>query len=741
MAKKRQKFLSRMKKKFLALMFIMSGFFVFLVGWICHINNADGKKYEKIVLAQQSYDSIEIPYRRGDILDRNGTQLATSEKVYNLILEPKNVLQSDEVRQAVTEALIRFFKVDQKVIEQALADSGSLYKKLLQSLTYDEIAPFQEFLATEEGKQVKGVWFEDQYKRFYPHGSLACHVIGFTVGGNVGQGGIEGYYNSEMNGTNGREYGYLTDDMTLKRTTKAPVNGYNIVSTIDANAQGIVEKKIDEFMKETGARNVSALVMNPNSGEVLAMANSNRFDLNEPYENSAIRYLVEDDYIDYLLEDQDVQNYFKEPTEATTEQVQSEETATQEAATEAAPKLTEKELEEYQKRLELKNILQSGGVSVDEKLKSMTDDFKLICLNKAWRNYIISDGFEPGSTYKTFTIAGAMEDSVLNGDETFYCDGDYEVEDWVIKCHNHAGHGTINIEQSLMYSCNVALMQIAQKEGRKTFSKYQDVFGFGKTTHVDLAGEAAGLIYSEDKLNPVELATSSFGQGLTVTMMQIGTAFCSVVNGGNYYEPHLVRQILDENGGVINNIEPTVLRKTISSETSDFMRQALFAVVDSGTAQKAKVEGYTIGGKTGTAEKLPRGNHKYVLSFIGFAPVENPQVVVYVTVDEPRVENQANSGMGTIIAHSIFEELLPYMNIYQTETEESEGDPNVGDQIATPVYEGSIPEEEQGGSEDDIQKSRTDEGEPGQDIEASGAGEPQIEQAGETQQQQVPEGE
>lgn len=741
MAKRRQKFLSRMKKKFLLLMFLMSGFFVFLVGWIWHINNADGKKYEKIVLAQQSYDSIEIPYRRGDILDRNGTQLATSEKVYNLILEPKNILQSDEVRQAVTEALIRFFKVDQKVIDQALADSGSLYKKLLQSLTYDEIAPFQEFLTTKEGKQVKGIWFEDQYKRFYPHGSLACHVIGFTVGGNVGQGGIEGYYNSEMNGINGREYGYLTEDMTLKRTTKAPMNGYNIVSTIDANAQGIVEKKIDEFMKETGARNVSALVMNPNSGEVLAMANSNRFDLNEPYENSAIRYLVEDDYIDYLMEDQDVQHYFEKPTEEVTEQVQSEETATQEAATEAAPKLTEKELEEYQKRLELKNILQSGGVSVDEKLKSMTDDFKLICLNKAWRNYIISDGFEPGSTYKTFTIAGAMEDSVLNGDETFYCDGDYEVEDWVIKCHNHAGHGTINIEQSLMYSCNVALMQIAQKEGRKTFSKYQDVFGFGKTTHVDLAGEAAGLIYSEEKLNPVELATSSFGQGLTVTMMQIGTAFCSVINGGNYYEPHLVRQILDENGGVINNIEPTVLRKTISSETSDFMRQALFAVVDSGTAQKAKVEGYTIGGKTGTAEKLPRGNHKYVLSFIGFAPVENPQVVVYVTVDEPKVEDQANSGMGTIIAHSIFEELLPYMNIYQTETEESKGDPNVGDQIATPVYEGSIPGEEQDGLEDDIQKSRTDEGEPGQDIEASGAGEPQIEQAGETQQQQVPEGE
>ncbi len=746
MAKNRKRFLSRMKSKLFVMMILITLGYLVLIVNIYLINKRDGKKYEKIVLAQQSYDSIEIPYRRGDILDRNGTQLATSEKVYNLIMEPKNVLQSDEVKKATSEALVKYFHLDQKTIDQALEDSGSLYKKMLQELTYDEIAPFQEFLATEEAEAVKGIWFEDQYKRYYPHGSLACHAIGFTVSGNVGQGGIEGYYNTEMNGINGREYGYLTQDMTLERTTKPPVNGYNIVSTIDANAQSIVEKKIDAFMKETGAKNVSALVMNPNSGEVLAMANSNTFDLNEPYENSAVRYLVEDNYLDYLLEDQEVQKYFQPPTEEQktgeqTDEAQTDETQADEAQAPSTAGLSEKEQEEYGKRLELKNVLENRGISADEKIANMTDDFKLICLNKAWRNYIISDGFEPGSTYKTFTIAGAMEDSVLNGDETFYCDGDYEVEDWVIKCHNHAGHGNINIEQSLMYSCNVALMQIAQKEGRKTFSKYQDTFGFGKITRVDLAGEAAGLIYPEEKLNPVELATSSFGQGLTVTMMQIGTAFCSVINGGNYYQPHLVRQIVDENGGVINNIEPTVLRKTISSETSDYMRQALFAVVDSGTAQKAKVDGYTIGGKTGTAEKLPRGNQKYVLSFIGFAPVENPQVVVYVTVDEPGVEDQANSGMGTIIAHSIFEELLPYMNIYQTETEKSKGDPNVGDQEATPIYEGAIPDENQEGSEDEIQKSRTDEGEPGQDIEASEAGEPQTVQAGETQQKQEPEDE
>lgn len=665
MAKKRKRFLARMQTKLFVIVFLFTVFFLFLIGRMIYINAKDGKKYEKTVLAQQSYDSIEIPYRRGDILDRNGTQLATSEKVYNLILEPKNVLQSDEIKDATIEALIKYFDLTEADINKALEDKTSLYKKMLKKLTYDQVSPFNEFLATKEAKNVKGVWFEDEYERYYPYGSLACHALGFTVSGNVGQGGIEGYYSEELNGINGREYGYLTEDMNLERTTKEPVNGYNVVSTIDANAQTIVEKKISAFMKETGARNVSALVMDPNSGEVLAMANSNSYDLNEPYEDSAIQYLFEEKNIDYLLDDTTVKAYFK----------------------------TDEESELSEEKAALKAVLENRSISSSEKLSSLTEDFRLLCLNKAWRNYIISDNFEPGSTYKTFTISGALEDSIIAEDESYFCGGNLVVEDYTINCHNHSGHGKVTVEQALMQSCNVALMEIAKKEQRTVFAKYQDVFGFGKTTHVDLTGEAAGAVYDEDGLNPVELATSSFGQGLTVTMIQLGTAFCSVINGGNYYEPHLVKQIVDENGGIINNIEPTVLRKTISSETSEFMRQALFKVVDSGTAQKAKVEGYTIGGKTGTAEKIPRNHGKYLLSFIGFAPVENPQVVVYVTVDEPNVEDQASSGLGTIIAQSIFEELLPYMNIYQTETEESKGDPNVGDQTATPLYEGTVPEE------------------------------------------------
>ncbi len=641
MAKKKKRFLGRMQKKLFWVTAILTCGFVALIVRIWYINDKDGKRYEKIVLAQQSYDSIEIPYRRGDILDRNGTQLATSEKVYNLIIEPKNILQDDKVKKATISALTKYFDLTETQIEEALSDKSSLYKKMLKKLTYEQVKPFNDFVATKDGKNVKGVWFEDEYQRYYPYNSLACHAIGFTVSGNVGQGGMEGYYNDELNGINGREYGYLTEDMTLERTTKEPVNGYNIISTIDANAQNIVEKKINAFMTQTGAKNVSVLVMDPNSGEVLAMANSNSFDLNEPYEDSAIAY-------QFNSEDGDVQ----------------------------------------------------------AQIDALSDDERLDCLNKAWRNFIISDGFEPGSTYKTFTISGALEDGALKGDEVFFCGGKLDVEDWTIKCHNHEGHGQVSIEQALMQSCNVALMQIAETEGRKTFAKYQNVFGFGKTTHVDLYGEAAGLVYPEEKLNPVELATSSFGQGLTVTMMQIGTAFCSVINGGDYYEPHMVKQIVDENGGVINNIEPTILRKTISSETSEFMRNALLEVVSNGTARKAQVAGYTIGGKTGTAEKIPRGNGKYLLSFIGFAPVENPQVMVYVTVDEPNVEDQASSGLGTIIAQSVLQELLPYMNIYQSDTENKSEGADVGDQVATPIFEGNVPTEQ---LSEDLQKS-TEEG-------------------------------
>ena len=627
--KKRKKkvLLNRMKIKLALIFLIFLAFFAFMIYRITKINFEDGAKYEKRVLAQQRYDSISIPYRRGDILDCNGTELATSEKVYNLVLEPKNINADEEKRIATINALTQYFSLTQEAVEAMLEDSTSLYKVALKKLTYDEVTPFNDFLETEDGENVVGVWFEEEYKRYYPNGKLASHLLGFlSTTGNVGQGGIEGYYNDALNGTEGREYGYLKDDLTLERTVKPAINGYNIVTTIDANIQNIVENKVDAFMTETGAERVSVIVQDPNDGSILALYNSNYFNPNDPYNTDSIRYQFDG---------------------------------------------TEEE--------------------ITAQIAALDDEQLYNALNQVWRNYAISDTFEPGSTFKPFTIAAALEEDVISDDETFVCDGFEVVADRTIHCHKLAGHGMVTIAEAMAYSCNDALMQVGAKLGRTTFAKYQTVFGFGLKTNIDLPGEAytANLIYTEEGLNPVELATSSFGQSLSVSMIQLSTAFCSLINGGDYYEPRVVQQIVDNDGNVIENYDGTVLRKTVSQETSDKIKDYLFQVVEIGTAAKTgKIEGYTIGGKTGTAEKLPRGTGKYIISFVGFAPVEKPEVLVYVTVDEPHMEDPSHSGIATIIAKDIMEELLPYMNIFQSNQEEDQPlTENAEPEATVPIYE------------------------------------------------------
>jgi len=257
----------------------------------------------------------------------------------------------------------------------------------------------------------------------------------------------------------------------------------------------------------------------------------------------------------------------------------------------------------------------------------------------------------------------------------------------------------LTLSQALAYSCNDALMQIAALEGRTVFAKYQRLFGFGQMTGIDLNGEPSEeslstQIYDEEGLNAVELATSSFGQGVYVTMMQLCTAFCSAINGGYYYKPYIVKQIVDADGNVVQNHSNTLVRRAISEETSETMRELLHGVVTDGTARKAIVDGYEIGGKTGTAEKWPRDQGNYILSFIGFAPVDNPEVVIYCVVDEPHVDDPANTGAGTLLFNAIAEDLLPYMNIYRTGDDAETEDSGVGEEVATPVYEGDVPGDE-----------------------------------------------
>ena len=506
------------------------------------------------------------------------------------------------------------------------------------------------------------------YKRNYPNGSLACHLLGYTASGNVGQGGIEGYYNDYLNGVDGKTYRYMSGSGGVDSETVSAQNGETVVSTIDMNIQKIIEDNITEYMQNTGAKQIGIIAMDPNNGEILGMASSRTYDPNDPMNTQALRNMTvtvtqeveiegADENADSLISVESA----KKNTTATTES--SEDGTTTESSTEATTE---------QKNVKTEEVEYDFSKMSDEEFQSTIDGFTsdqlYEALNYVWQNYCISDVFEPGSTYKAFTIAGAMEDGVISDGDEFLCDGSQVVVEGEspIYCSYRAGHGMVDVKRALAVSCNDALMQIADKEGPETFDKYQMIFNIGSKTGIDLEGETTGIKYDVENLNPTELATSSFGQGVTTSMIQMAAGFCSVINGGNYYVPHVVKRLLDSDGNVVENMDPVLVRKTISKEVSDYMKTYLQAVVEEGTGYAAGIEGYTIGGKTGTAEKLPRGNGKYVLSFIGFTPVENPQIMLYVVVDEPHVEDQSGSGAGAKLFNQVMQDLLPYLNVYST---------------------------------------------------------------------------
>lgn len=615
--KKIAKFNKKMQKKLVVLFVIIALLLLGLIVRLMYIEHTSGKKYEKKVLSQQKYDSTVIPYQRGNITDCKGTILATSVDVYNVILDCK-VLNSDSADIGPTiDALITCFpQLNETDLRNLITDKPkSQYNVLAKKLSYEEIRAFEDMQAAEKeasdkksgdaekkGK-INGVWFEKEYQREYPYGSLASAVVGFTTSGNLGMNGVENSYNSVLNGTNGREYGYLNSDSNFEKTVIDAQNGNDVTLTIDANIQKIVEDKIAAFEEEyrdaaregAGSKHVGVIVMNPQNAEVLAMANYPNYDSSNPRDLSA---------------------YYTQ-----------------------------------------------------EEIDAMDDDAELDALNQLWSNFCITYTYEPGSTVKPFTVACGLDTGTLDPNRTFICDGYETISGHDIHCVNTNGHGLETVEDALKNSCNDALMQMSYDIGPENFSKYQQIFGFGTKTNIDLPGEARtdSLIYTEDQLSTINLATNSFGQNFNVTMIQVASAFCSIINGGNYYQPHVVKKITDENGNVIQEDNGTLLKKTVSSSTSELLKQYLYATVSDGTGKYAKVPGYSMGGKTGTAQKLPRGQGNYLVSFIGFAPVDNPQLLVYVVVDEPNAEEEFHSTFAQEIAKGIFEETLPYLNIYPDE--------------------------------------------------------------------------
>ena len=318
-----------------------------------------------------------------------------------------------------------------------------------------------------------------------------------------------------------------------------------------------------------------------------------------------------------------------------------------------------------------------------EEIAAMTDEGRMDAWNQMWRNYCVNDTYEPGSPAKPMTVAAGLEEGVIGQNDTFLCDGGQDVGGYRIKCVSIYGHGILTVEQSLMKSCNDVMMQIAAKLGIQRFAKYQKLFGMGQKTGIDLPGEAYGLIYNSDNMGPTDLAVNSFGQSYNCTMIQMAAAFASVINGGSYYEPHVVKQIVNDQGSVVRKIEPNLVRETVSESTSEFIRHALFMTVDDeeGTGKAGRVAGYKVGGKTGTAEKLPRSAHNYLVSFCGFAPADDPQLLVYVVIDTPNLpgKEQAHSTFATEIFQKIMTEALPYLNVFP-DTDTAAEDASLADQ-------------------------------------------------------------
>ena len=599
------------KKKIIMTGAIFAVAFVGISAAVINVAHGKGDGYKKKYLAQQTYSSNPIIAKRGDILDRRGVALAKSVLVYNFVLAPKIILSKEgDYKEPTVKLVSEYFGIPADEIKQIIeSNPGSMYYVVKKEISYDDkekfIAAANEFNNRDTGKDkedtvndmVAGYSFEGYYKRIYPLKNVASDVIGFTYSGDTAEWGIEGYYNSKLNGKNGVRYGYFNSNLELEETEVEAKNGLNIVTTIDSDAQRLTEDIIADYQKREGAKNVGIIVMNPNNGEIYVMASDKGYDLNNP---------------------RDLTPYFKQT-----------------------------------------------------EIDAMSDDKKLEELSGIWKNYCTSDIYEPGSTFKPFTVAACLEKNVIKKNDKFYCDGFEDVMDRRIRCVKRDGHGVITLSESLEKSCNDVMMQIVRKLGKKDFARYQELFGIGSRTGIDFPGETTGLAYKEEQLNPVELATSSFGQGVSVTMIQMAAGFSSIINGGIYYKPHLVKELVNDTGVVVEKNEPVIMKKTVTKDTAEFIQKALYKTVEEGTGWRAKTPGYKLAGKTGTAQKLDnidgkmvRSETNYVLSFIGCAPYDNPQAVVYVVVDQPKIKDQTATGVASALAGEVVDKVFKVLGVY-----------------------------------------------------------------------------
>lgn len=609
------------EKKFRFILFAFIAVLCILLCRVIYLKVAHGAEYEVAAKNQQinRYDLVNQA-NRGSILDRNEQVLAVSTAVYNLALDPLQLVdETTEAQQEKTlQTLCEYFPelnyADLKYHITINPETGEIntpnhWKYLVKGI--------ERSLKEEiEALNLIGVHFEQTSKRSYPLKSLACHLIGFN-----GAWGLEGYYDDEMTGTPGRSFILYQGDNDVTYQDYAAQDGNTIVTTLDYTIQQYAEEVVQETMAEWPSEDVAAMVMNPNTGEVYAMAAAHTFDLNNP---------------------------------GTPPQLETDETfrATWEA---------------------------------------MSDEERSNYLNQMWRNFCIHDTYEPGSVFKPLVVAAALEEGVITPSSSFTCGGSFTVEDRTMGCHLRSGHGTINIEEIMAQSCNPGMIQIAQKLGKEKFYQYQKEFGFGELTGIDLpgeAGDASSLMHELSAIGPVELATMSFGQTFNCTSIQMATAFSALINGGNLIKPYVVSQIVDENGAVVMERNTEVVRKVISEDTSDYIRTALKATVEHGTAKKIAIPGYSIGCKTGTSEQGKRDKQSWTLSHMTYFPAENPQYLIFSVIhlpDDYMDGVQSTAGM----TKKLMENIIKYKNLEPTEVTEEASALTSEKTVKMPDYVGS----------------------------------------------------
>ncbi len=588
----------------------------------------NGNKYATLA-AKQQLSTTTIEAKRGTIYDCNGNILATSATVWTVYIAPQDIENDTEAR-LIADGLAEILAIDADEIYQK-AKKNTAYERVKKRVEESTAAKVRAFISEHSLGSVVGL--DEANKRYYPNGSLASTILGFVGDDNQGLGGIEYQYETQLKGVPGKVVSSKNargSDMPFNYETMVEAKqGNSLTLTIDSFVQYSVEKHLAEAVEANKATNRGcAIVMNVNTGAILGMATEPDFDPNNPFE-------VTSEYTLSLLEQ------YKD---------NKKETETKDEETEQ----------------------QDGTEEPDQKKEMTYEEAYEAALNEQWRNKAISDIYDPGSVFKTVTGSAAQEEGLVNEDSSFSCPGYIVIAGNRYDCHDTGGHGTQNLSNIYENSCNPAFIEIGQRLGVNKFYQYFKAYGMTEKTGVDLPGEATSLFYTDQNMGPVELASESFGQTFQITPMQMITAMCAIANGGNLVKPHLLKEVTDANGNIVQAEEVTVRRQVISKETSQSMCKMLRSTVETGSGKNAYVAGYRMAGKTGTSQKLgnPDEPMKYVASFCGFAPADKPEYAVIVMIDEPNGSSYYGSAVSSPAAAAIMEEILPYLGVEAVYTEE-----------------------------------------------------------------------